>query len=242
MARYDAGWDRYDRPFRGPPRGPERGAGPSRGGPGSPGFGGPGGPGFRGPGGYEGGGGPGGFRGPQRGYPGPDGGYGHSVDPGYGGDFRPHPGRGGHVDREREREDGLTGPDERFAGGGWEDRDAVYGPGRYGLGPYHQRLHTRRRPDDELRESVEEALFYDTWVDADAIRVQVADGIVTLRGELPDYHEVRYATDDAWDVDGVRGVRTELQVRADRPSQERGGPEGGDAAGRFADDSEDSAG
>jgi hypothetical protein len=90
---------------------------------------------------------------------------------------------------------------------------AIYGPSRYGLGPYHERLRTRRREDGELREEVEEALFYDTWVDAEAIRVEVKEGIVTLSGELPSYDEIRYATDDAWDVDGVRGVRSELKVR-----------------------------
>lgn len=97
--------------------------------------------------------------------------------------------------------------DSGFQGSG------IYGPGRYGLGPYHQRLRTRRRPDDELREEVQEALFYDSWVDADAIEVSVRDGVVTLTGELPDYGEVRYATDDAWDVEGVLGVRSELRVR-----------------------------
>ncbi len=93
----------------------------------------------------------------------------------------------------------------------WEP-GTIYGPARYGLGPYHERLRRQRRTDDELKEEVAEALFYDTWVDADAITVEVSDGIVTLRGELPDYDEIRYATDDAWDVEGVRGVRSELSV------------------------------
>jgi hypothetical protein len=171
---------------------------------------------FRGPRSAPGGGGPG--RGFQGG-PGTYGEYRFGPDPGYGGDFRPHPGHGGHVDRQRMPGDGLTGPDEAYAGRGGDE--AVYGPARYGLGPYHDRLHRRRRPDDELKAEVEEALFYDTWVDADAIAVDVRDGIVTLRGELPDYEEIRYATDDAWDVDGVRGVRTELGVRDERPSQSR---------------------
>lgn len=96
---------------------------------------------------------------------------------------------------------------------GEEQAAAVYGPARYGLGPYHERLHRRRRPDEELRSEVEEALFYDSWVDAEAIQVEVSDGVVTLRGELPDFDEIRYATDDAWDVDGVRGVRSELRIR-----------------------------
>jgi osmotically-inducible protein OsmY len=58
-----------------------------------------------------------------------------------------------------------------------------------------------------------DALFYDTWVDADAVEVSVKDGVVTLKGDLPDYEEIRYATDDAWDVEGVLGVRSELRVR-----------------------------
>jgi hypothetical protein len=101
-------------------------------------------------------------------------------------------------------------------GGDWDNPGSgtLYGPSRYGLGPYFQRLLNRRRPDDELKEEVEEALFYDSWVDAEAITVDVEDGVVTLRGELPNYEEIRYAIDDAWDVDGVRGVRAELQVRA----------------------------
>ena len=90
--------------------------------------------------------------------------------------------------------------------------EGLYGPSRYGLGPYHERLRQRRRPDSELREEVEEALFYDTWVDAEAITVEVKDGVVTLRGQLPSFEEVRYATDDAWDVEGVVGVRSELTV------------------------------
>lgn len=89
----------------------------------------------------------------------------------------------------------------------------VYGPERYGLGPYHERLRRRRRDDAELRDEVKDALFYDTWVDAEAIDVAVDDGIVTLTGDLPSYEEIRYATDDAWDVDGVVGVRSELRLR-----------------------------
>lgn len=105
--------------------------------------------------------------------------------------------------------------DARWDGPGGDSLEArpVYGPERYGLGPYHERLRRRRRPDDELAHDVEEALFYDTWVDADAISVEVRDGVVTLRGVLPSYDEIRYATDDAWDVDGVVGVHSELELR-----------------------------
>jgi hypothetical protein len=88
----------------------------------------------------------------------------------------------------------------------------IYGPQRYGRGPYAQRLEAIRRDDGELRSEVEEALFYDTWVDAQRIAVEVEDGVVTLRGTLPTYDELRYATDDAWEVPGVRGVKSELVV------------------------------
>jgi BON domain len=142
---------------------------------------------------------------------------------GYGGDFRPHPGMGGG--------DRFARGD--FGEGEWES-GPVYGPARYGLGPYHQRLRNRRRPDDEVRKEVEDALFYDTWVDAEAITIEVQDGIVTLRGELPDYNEVRYATDDAWDVEGVRGVHCHLTVNGSRRPPVDGVPRRGASAGAGA--------
>jgi BON domain len=127
-------------------------------------------------------------------------------------------------------------------GAPWDAGDeSLNGPARYGLGPYYRRLEQRRRPDDEVRKEVEEALFYDTWVDAEAISVDVSDGVVILRGSLPDHDEIRYATDDAWDVDGVRGVRTELRVDSarrkpvdgvGRNSSANGGGDGGRSAGR----------
>lgn len=123
---------------------------------------------------------------------------------GYDRAFSQGAGRGGY-DSERWR----PGPSDTVDGR-WVE--GVYGPGRYGLGPYHERLRKRRRPDPELRQEVQDALFYDTWVDAEAITVEVKEGVVTLKGELPSYDEVRFATDDAWDVDGVVGVRSELTV------------------------------
>lgn len=119
----------------------------------------------------------------------------------YDADFRPPHGRGGGV-----RDDIGAGE-----GAPWGE-ESLSGPARYGLGPYYRRLQKRRRPDDEVKSDVEEALFYDTWVDAEALTVEVRDGVVTLRGELPDHDELRFATDDAWDVDGVRGVRCEVRI------------------------------
>lgn len=117
----------------------------------------------------------------------------------------------------REGDTEFSSPASR-GGYAWGEAEASeeYGPARYGYGPYYHRLRTRRRPDEELKEEIEETLFYDTWVDAEAISVTVQDGVVTLRGTLPNYEELRYAVDDAWDVDGVRGVRSELEVREER--------------------------
>jgi hypothetical protein len=124
--------------------------------------------------------------------------------------------------REQPRDSGWNRPAAQpipWAYRPWYDEDftdrsdgIMHGPARYGLGPYHDRLRRRRRSDEELRSDVEEALFYDTWIDSDAITVEVSEGVVTLRGELPSYDEIRFATDDAWDVEGVLGVRTELRV------------------------------
>lgn len=155
----------------------------------------------------------------------------HGYDP----DFRPPHGMGG----------GDAALDRGGEGAPWDDQETLNGPARYGLGPYYRRLEKRRRPDGEVHKDVEEALFYDTWVDAEAITVDVSDGVVTLRGALPDHDEIRYATDDAWEVEGVRGVRTELRVDSARRKpvdgisergRDGGGREGGGRASQGRED------
>ena len=88
----------------------------------------------------------------------------------------------------------------------------IYGPQRFGFGPYRDRLRALKRDDAELERDVAEALFFDTWLDAQRVGIEVADGVVTLRGTLASPEEVRYACDDAWGVAGVREVRCELRV------------------------------
>ena len=44
--------------------------------------------------------------------------------------------------------------------------------------------------------------------------------MVTLKGEVDDYLEARYAWDDAWEAAGVRGVLNQLTVRTDEPHDE----------------------
>jgi hypothetical protein len=67
--------------------------------------------------------------------------------------------------------------------------------------------------DGEILRAVLRRLFEDVWVDPERIDVEVEDGVVTLRGEVDDWMEARYAWDDAWETEGVRGVVTRLGVR-----------------------------
>lgn len=71
--------------------------------------------------------------------------------------------------------------------------------------------------DAQILEMVRRRLYEDVWLDVDRLDVEVEDGVVTLRGEVDDFLEVRYAWDDAWETEGVRGVVTQLTVRADEP-------------------------
>lgn len=87
-----------------------------------------------------------------------------------------------------------------------------YGRQRSGAGPYQSRLSTLERSPADVERDVREALFFDTWVDAERIQIAVDDGTVTLRGALASDDEVRYACDDAWAVAGVKEVRSELTV------------------------------
>ena len=77
-----------------------------------------------------------------------------------------------------------------------------------------------RLDDDEVRESVRENLFQDSFVDPERIEVAVERGVVTLRGDVDDFLQARYAWDDAWESPGVRGVINNLTVRTDRASDE----------------------
>lgn len=117
--------------------------------------------------------------------------------------------------------------DERaFAGPEYAERyapDIAYGhtpPDRW-PGTGHDLDHLseaeRRMTDDEIREAVLTNLDEDGWIDPNRIDVDVADGVVTLTGEVEDFMEARYAWDDAWESAGVRGVVNNLTVRTDVP-------------------------
>ncbi len=70
----------------------------------------------------------------------------------------------------------------------------------------------RHLADVELREAVRRSLYSDPALAAGRIQVAVQDAVVTLRGTVDDYLQARYAWDDAWETDGVRGVICELEV------------------------------
>lgn len=80
-----------------------------------------------------------------------------------------------------------------------------------------------RRDDEELRAAVRRAFHEDRSLDAGAIGIEVEDGVVTLSGEVADHLEVRYAWDDAWETEGVRGVVSRIEVRDAVPAGEEAG-------------------
>lgn len=82
----------------------------------------------------------------------------------------------------------------------------------------------RPMEDEEVVQSVRESLYADHWIDPDRIQVEVEDGVVTLRGEVDDYMEARYAWDDAWESIGVRGVVNHLTVKMESATGEKSDP------------------
>ena len=162
---------------------------------------------------------------------GPPGGYGAQWGAAYGrgGDSYD---RGYGYDRFRQgRPQGGSGPYDRSGAfdpfGGDAYADLPDAPRGYYDGydpdlddeppPSDDRLFRHDWPGDEpddnsVREGVTRSLRDDGFIDADAIRVEVKDRVVTLRGEVKDYLEARYAWDDAWDARGVRGVISKLTV------------------------------
>jgi hypothetical protein len=84
----------------------------------------------------------------------------------------------------------------------------------------HQHEYGGELGDDEVRDAVYRRMRADAWLDPERIDVQVEGGVVTLTGEVDDFLKARYAWDDAWEADGVRGVVNNLTVRVDEPRTE----------------------
>ena len=190
-------------------------------------------------GGYEGGG-YGGFGGGRGGFAGGYGGRGYGADYGFDRDVygdahhaysgRPGPGGGEYFGG------GGYGPGRPSQSrGGYDEGYGGYARGlfipdeAYRRHPELQEPARRRRweayvhpigdePDDEdIADAVWSNLQNDPWLDVGRIEIEVEDGVVTLTGEVDDFLEARYAWDDAWESEGVRGVVNQLTVRADVP-------------------------
>lgn len=71
--------------------------------------------------------------------------------------------------------------------------------------------------NEKLKKDVIDQLYWDSSVDASQIKVEVADGVVTLTGTVPSYGNRIAAESDAWAVRGIRDVRNDLIVRLDPP-------------------------
>jgi hypothetical protein len=89
-----------------------------------------------------------------------------------------------------------------------DDLDGGFGPAGQSFG---QRW-SGEPNDDDVRRSVSRSLHEDGFIEAAAIQVEVKERVVTLRGQVKDYMEARYAWDDAWEAPGVRGVISKLTV------------------------------
>lgn len=70
-----------------------------------------------------------------------------------------------------------------------------------------------RRRDERIFEDVCEALMRHPGIDASEIEVSVADGVLLLRGLVPDRWMKRAAEWVSEDVPGVREVRNELSIQ-----------------------------
>jgi hypothetical protein len=155
------------------------------------------------------------------------GGYGFDYGRGYGGG---HPGRAGgdarwmrqapwHDQAGYDRDQrGPFLPDEAY-----RRHPEIGRPTRHDSELWERRMRmdaARGYDDDELEQMVRESLYQDPWLDADSIDVEVENGVVRLSGEVADFMDARYAWDDAWETDGVRGVISHLTVRVDEVAAE----------------------
>jgi hypothetical protein len=70
------------------------------------------------------------------------------------------------------------------------------------------------RSDDRIREDVCERLTLHDAIDASRIEVGVAEGVVTLGGDVPERYMKHLAEDAVVDTIGVRDVENALRVRA----------------------------
>jgi hypothetical protein len=79
------------------------------------------------------------------------------------------------------------------------------------------------RPDESIREDASEALMVSIEIDASEIEVEVQDGIVVLKGSVPDRLMKHHCE---WVIEGIAGVKdikNELRVEREPDSPRRFG-------------------
>jgi len=107
---------------------------------------------------------------------------------------------------------GYAGPygRERYGAREWSSTEGWRVPGPYtGRGPK-----AYQRPDERIRDEVNERLTHHGLIDATEIECRVQNGEVMLTGFVDSRAAKRAAEDIAEDVYGVREVRNELRVRS----------------------------
>jgi osmotically-inducible protein OsmY len=85
-------------------------------------------------------------------------------------------------------------------------------PRQFYIGPYGPYQGQVKIDDGIIKNDIESALFYDSWVDSHDVKVDVKDGVVTLTGTVSSSFEKRAAGDDAWDAPGVRDVQNGISI------------------------------
>lgn len=70
------------------------------------------------------------------------------------------------------------------------------------------------KTDAEIRENIEDEMFWSPFVDADEVDVSVKDGVATLTGSVDDWYERSKARENAYEGGAIR-VRDQLSVYDD---------------------------
>lgn len=67
--------------------------------------------------------------------------------------------------------------------------------------------------NEQIKKDVLDNLYWDSRVDSSNIEIEVENGEVTLKGEVPSYSGKRAAVNDTWSVAGVIQVNENLEVK-----------------------------
>jgi osmotically-inducible protein OsmY len=69
------------------------------------------------------------------------------------------------------------------------------------------------RTDEQTKKDIVDQLYWDYRVDASGVQVEVSDGKVTLKGNVPSYSARDAAATNAWEIAGVKSVTNLLAVQ-----------------------------